>query len=72
VTADLAMTNGIIDDELVQIIREDKLAILLASDVMSMEEHWVDYEMEETQVKIDLSDAVMGEMISEIVSILKS
>lgn len=42
---------------------------MLAQDVMTMEEQWVDYEMEETQVKIDLSDIILDSLVSEVIDI---
>jgi hypothetical protein len=67
---ELILSNGVVDEEGLQMIREEKLATILAQDVMTMEEQWVDYEMEETQVKVDLSDVVMDELVREVVELL--
>jgi hypothetical protein len=56
---ELMLSNGIVDEEGLQMVREDRLGTMLAQDVVTMEPMWVDYENEETQVKIDLGDIVM-------------
>lgn len=46
------------------------MAQLLASDLVQEEEKWLDYEMEEVQVKLDLSDIVLDHLVSETVDII--
>jgi hypothetical protein len=50
--------------------RERCLAQLLAQDLIREEDKWLDYEMEEAQVKIDLSDIVLEKLVGEAVEIL--
>ncbi|CDW82922.1 iq calmodulin-binding motif family protein [Stylonychia lemnae] len=52
--------------------REKCLAQLLAQDLIQQEEKWLDYEMEEAQVKIDLSDIILEHLIGETVDILNN
>lgn len=68
---DLVLSNGIVDEESLQMIREEKLATMLAQDVITMESQWVDYENEEAQVKIDLSDIVLDQLIHEAFEVLE-
>lgn len=51
--------------------RERCLAQLLATDLVKEEEKWLDYENEEAQVKIDLSDIVLDQLVGEVVNILQ-
>jgi hypothetical protein len=39
--------------------------------LIQQEEKWLDYEMEETQVKIDLSDIVLEHLVGEAVELLE-
>lgn len=52
-------------------VREKRLAALLASDVMENEYKWTNYDFEESQVKIDVSDMIMEHVITETINILK-
>jgi hypothetical protein len=67
---DLLMSNGIIDDELLQQIREERLASVLTDDIVEKDEMWVDYEFEEAQVKLDLADMALEILAEEMVEIL--
>jgi hypothetical protein len=60
--------NG--EDPAVSHQRERCLAQLLASDLVKDEEKWLDYEMEEAQIKIDLSDIVLEQLVSEVAGII--
>jgi hypothetical protein len=42
----------------------------LAQDLVREEDKWLDYEMEEAQVKFDLSDIVLEELVGEVADIL--
>lgn len=58
------------EEELLQKIREEKLAKLLTLEVLEHDKIWTDYEFEETQVKLDLADMVLEQLASEVVEIL--
>ncbi|CAG9317883.1 unnamed protein product [Blepharisma stoltei] len=51
-------------------IRDEKLAKLLTLEVVENEQQWVDYEFEETQVRLDLADMMLEQLVAEIVEIL--
>lgn len=40
-------------------VREKRLAAVLSQETIEQEHHWVNYEFEETQVKVDLTDMVL-------------
>lgn len=40
---------------------------MLASEVIETEHHWMNYEFEEAQVKIDLSDMILEHLVEELV-----
>jgi hypothetical protein len=69
-TEDMAMSNGLIDDDLLQQIREERLANMLADEIIEKDEMWTNYEFEETQVKLDLSDMILEHLSSEVIEIL--
>lgn len=47
--------------------REKRLAKLLTQEIRAQEERWLDYENEETQVKIDITDHLLEHLVEEIV-----
>jgi hypothetical protein len=51
-------------------MREEQLSAILAAEIMAQEHSWVNYEFEETQVKLDLSDMTLEELVEETVKIL--
>lgn len=40
---------------------------MLASEVVETEHQWLNYEFEESQVKIDMSDMILEHLVEEIV-----
>ncbi|CAG9328453.1 unnamed protein product [Blepharisma stoltei] len=58
------------EEEILRKIREEKLARLLTLEVMENDQQWVDYEFEETQVKLDLADMMLEQLVAEVVEIL--
>ena len=46
-------------------IREKKLASLLAREMIENEPKWLNYEFEEAQVKIDIDDMILEQMLTE-------
>jgi hypothetical protein len=49
----------------------NKLADLLTFDIAEQEHIWLNYETEETQIKLDLSDMILEELLNEIVRLIK-
>jgi len=45
---------------------------MLASEVVETEHQWLNYEFEESQVKIDLSDMILENLVAEVVSFLNA
>lgn len=60
-----------IDEEVLQNIREDKLASMLALEVVEHDHQWVNYEFEENQVKLDIADMVLEHLVAEVITILE-
>lgn len=48
------------------------MAKLLTQEIRAQEEKWLDYEAEETQVKVDLSDHLLEHLVEEIVNEIAS
>lgn len=46
--------------------REKRLAKLLTMEIKAQEERWLDYEAEETQVKIDITDHILEHLVEEV------
>lgn len=64
------MFGGLFDEELFAEIREKKLATLLAREMIENEPRWLNYEFEEAQVKIDIGDMILEQLVTETISIL--
>jgi hypothetical protein len=62
--------SGIFDEELFAEIREKKLATLLAREMIENEPKWLNYEFEDSQVKIDIGDMILEQLVTETISIL--
>ncbi|CAG9331265.1 unnamed protein product [Blepharisma stoltei] len=71
-TGDMVLSSGIVDEEYMQQVREERLASMLAEEVLERDEVWVDYEFEETQAKLDLADMILEGLVIETIDILKS
>ncbi|CAG9320622.1 unnamed protein product [Blepharisma stoltei] len=69
-TQDMVLTGGNFDEEYVQQMREERLASMLADDIIEKDNIWVEYEFEEVQVKLDLADMVLEDLVIETVNIL--
>ena len=52
--------------------REKVLSKILAQDLLNSEKQWLDYEHEETQVKLDIGDLILESLIDDLVDILNS
>lgn len=59
-----------ISEEQLNFMREERLAIVLASEIEDNEDIWTDYEYEETQTKLDIADMVLEQLVDEMVGIL--
>ena len=62
--------NGALDDLLLQKIRENGLAALLAIDVEEFENKWTDYEKEELQTENEVADCILEILVNEIMQII--
>ena len=62
--------DGEFDDELIVEIREKRLAAALANELIENEPNWLNYDFEETQVKIDLADMVTEHLTIETIGLL--
>lgn len=62
--------GGLFDEELFAEIREKKLATLLAREMIENEPRWLNYEFEEAQVKIDIGDMILEQLVTETITIL--
>lgn len=58
------------DEELFAEVREKRLASLLSDEVHEAENKWLQYDFEEAQVKIDITDMILEDMIEEICIVL--
>jgi hypothetical protein len=52
--------------------RHQKLAQLMTEDIQETEQHWVDYEIQDTQARFDLADMILHQLTGEIVSLLQA
>jgi len=50
--------------------RQERLGQLLTKEVHQREEDWLDYEIEDTQVRFDLADMILEELADEITQFL--
>jgi hypothetical protein len=69
-TEDMLMSNGALDEELLQQVREERLANMLADEIIEKDEIWTNYEFEETQVKLDLANMILEYLANESIIIL--
>ena len=63
--------HGEFDEELFSDIREKKLVQLLAREMVETEPKWLNYEFEQAQVKIDVGDMILEQLVNETIQILK-
>ena len=50
--------------------REEKLGVLMMRELEENEGKWIDYEDEDTQVKIDLADMILEELAGELANFM--
>jgi hypothetical protein len=51
-------------------VREERLSMMLVEEID--EQSWNDFEMEETQIKLDLTDMIMSQLIEEIIPVMQN
>lgn len=68
-TEEMILSNGHLDEELLQEIREETISYAIRKEVADNEWIWTDYEFEETQVKMDLADMILSELAGEIIEL---
>ena len=68
-TEEMILSNGHLDEELLNDIREDTLGYAIKREILEFDWLWVDYEYEETQVKLDLSELILAELSQEVVEL---
>jgi len=61
--------NNQFDEDEFNEIREKQLASLLANDVMEGDYKWINYDFEESQVKMDISEMILEHLVSETVQV---
>ena len=66
-TEEMIQSNGKLDEELIQDIREDALGYAIKREIIDFDWVWTEYEFEETQVKIDLADMILADLAEELV-----
>lgn len=57
--------KGPLDEEKLNLLREERLALLLSSEIEENEILWTDYEYEETQAKLDVADMILEFLAEE-------
>ena len=57
------MEGILLDEECLGQIREDRMARMLAQEVIECEEDWVEYGDEETEVGVELGDLIFEKMV---------
>ena len=57
------------DENAILKYKERQLDKVIYNDVVVEEEKWLDYGFEEAQVKIDLADVILYELVTEVINI---
>ena len=52
--------------------RQEKLGLLMTQDIEENDALWIDYEVEDTQVRFDVADMILADLAQEIAELLKS
>ena len=69
-SSDMITSNGELDEDKLQMIREEKLAQILTVDVDEGDKSWLDFEYEESQVAIDIADYIISGLYLEVIDII--
>jgi len=67
----LLTSTGQVNEQQLQMIREEKLSKMLTKEIVGNDQMWTDYEAEDAQVKIDLADMVLEQLMDEIEAFLQ-
>lgn len=59
--------NGKFDEEYFIEVREKQLAVLLAQEVVDNEDLWINYDMEEAEVELDITDMALEALVVEAI-----
>lgn len=59
-------------EESTQDMRQVKLANLLHQEIIEDEHQWLNYEFEETQIRIDLGEMILESLVQETIDFLNS
>ena len=62
--------NNNYEEEIFAETRERQLGIILSQEIIDNEETWINYETEETQVKLDIADMLLEQLVKESSAIL--
>ncbi len=65
------VSEGRFNEEVFMEVRDKRLATLLAQEVIDNEDTWINYEQEEAEVKIDVADMVLEQLVGESVELIK-
>jgi hypothetical protein len=63
-------TETRVDEEKLHRCREEKIGVLIAADIKNSEKVWVEYEFEETQSRLAVSDKIFDLVLTETAEIL--
>lgn len=69
-TENMLLSDGKLDEDLLNETREERLANMLFDEILEKEAFWIDYEFEETQVKLDLADIIIDSLAGELIKSL--
>jgi len=64
------MIRGVFDEEWFAACREKRLLGLLDREMVETETKWLNYEFEQAQVKIDIGDMILEQIVSETLQIM--
>lgn len=64
--------QDVFSEEMLQDTRERRLQAVLTADTVECEHHWLNFEFEESQIKVDLADLVLETLVHECVTLLSS
>lgn len=67
----LLTSTGQVNEQHLQMIREEKLSKMLTKEIMENDQMWTDYEAEDAQVKIDLADMILEQLMDEMEAFLQ-
>ncbi|OMJ79095.1 hypothetical protein SteCoe_20954 [Stentor coeruleus] len=60
------------EEDIIQQIYEEQLSSMIAKEIIDQEPSWINYEFEETQIKLDLADMTLEELVEETIKMLKT